>query len=79
MNDMATRLSAILKKKAELDSKLSVAKALHEKAVAAVAAEEAAIRQQFNMSPAELAAHVADLRPKVEAELTRLEGVLKSI
>ena len=77
--ELETRLSAILKKKAEVDSRVSVAKALLEKAQGQANEVAARIKEQFNMTPEELDAHVKTLRPQVEAELTRLEGILKGV
>ncbi len=77
--ELETRLAAVLKKKAEVDSKVSVAKALLEKAQGQMNEIAAKIKERFNMTPAELDAHVKVLRPQVEAELTRLENILKGV
>lgn len=78
-SDLEVRLADVLKRKADVDSKRSVAEALLKESEARRDAVVSDIKTRFNMTPEELRAHVADVRPKVEAELTRLEGILKGI
>ncbi len=76
---LENRLSAIMQKKADINSKVQVAKALLEKAKGQMDAITQQIQSQFGKTPDELDAYVKEMRPKVEAELTALETALKGL